>query len=133
MGFDASKAVEPLNYDFTAYGGKKGTIAEPTAAQIGEFFTALQRAVNETIGKRSTSVDPNSAEGRQEMLDTMANLDENAFENMQTRMVEAVADLCSGSPDVAAINKLPYRVQQRFIEWISGEFAPEARTAGTKR
>jgi hypothetical protein len=139
--FDAATAVEQLDYDFTKYGGGKGDIPEPTTGQLASYFNEIRdiagraRELQAAAKKMSeaqaddTTEDSVSDDEAQEII---AAMDKFSLEEFQHEMSSAVARLCSDSPSEEQLAKLPYRVLQAFIKWISGEFRPEKAAAATK-
>jgi ATP phosphoribosyltransferase len=127
--FNAATAVESLEYDFTAYGGEAGLIPEPSTDQIDQFFTDLRNIVKQVQGLKAQAESAKSGEMTQEQMDeVLAAMDDVSIKKFQTEMTEAVSALCSNQPSVEQITKLPYRVLQAFIQWVSGEFRPKANT-----
>lgn len=118
-----------LRYDFTAFGGVTGIIPDPSDQQIEEFIDT-QRSFMEEVG-----LDPDSDEIDNEALGEMLENDEDGKFNiaeMQRKMVEAVAKLCSDSPSTEAMSALPFRVRQAFLLWVQNQFLnPEASAVGT--
>lgn len=138
--FDAATAVEQLDYDFTKYGGEKGTIPEPTTGQMETYFNEIRDIANrarelQAAAKRmsDSETEPGSEQVTDEQAqEIIAAMDKFSLAKFQEEMSGAVARLCSGSPSESDLSVLPYRVLQAFIKWISGEFRPEAKTATTK-
>lgn len=104
-GFDAGSAVSALDWDFTKYAGKsaKGTIAEPSTADIKSFLSAVGDSV--------------ILSGDADKLKEMSG-EEVEAEN--ERFFSAVVELCGGKPTRAQIDKLPHRVKRAFAGWVWG-------------
>lgn len=129
--FDAGKAVEALEYDFTTVpGGKgKGTVPEPSTKDMEKFQKAFSR-INRDAVAVSDEVEKALKDG--------GNLTEEAEEAFEKRSEElaaeldkAVAKLCSDSPSVDEMSSLPFRHKQAFATWLLGEFSPEAGKPAT--
>lgn len=147
--FNASTAVERLEYDFTEYGGGEGVIPEPTTDAINHFFNEVKgimkdtKAVRELMAASENGAGDISDEDAAVLLESVGDASEFTTK-MQFRMVEAVAVLCGGTfdegqdkivggqPSVDDLRGLPFRVAQAFNQWLMGELRPKAATPGTK-
>jgi hypothetical protein len=110
VSFDAESAAETLDFDFTKYlPGVKGTIPEPSQAQIDAFAKANNAA---------SGVDPE---------------DDDAVKESNEKLLDALVKFCSGAPTKAQLKKLPKRVQTAFFGWLFGMFlkANPTKTSGT--
>lgn len=130
--FDAMQAVEAMEYDFTAYGGGRGTIPEPSNGQIDRFFKSLSSIYDKFKGllPEGSTLDSTDPAAIEKAMETLEGLDS---EVMNRYMAEAIAEVTSGSPNADEIMALPYRVQQAFMGWLVGELRPEGGTPATKR
>lgn len=118
MGFTASTAVEPLNYDFTPHVDAQGTIPEPTNQQIEEFREQLGSIIT---GLGLSPEEIRSGKIAFDKVDTLLTTSKVA----ERAMMAAVANL-TGLPD-ATLAALPYRLRAAFMGWIVGQFnSPEA-------
>lgn len=133
-GFNAGEVVDALDYDFTAVGGPKGTIPEPDDTRIEKFRKALGGIVAETLKARE-SAQASVAETGELTADTLLSALESADLTAQLgRAVDAVADLCQGSPTRDQIEALPWRHKQAFFAWLVGQLLdPTPRTPATSR
>lgn len=114
-GFDAKRAVQRLDYDFTAFvPGAKGYIPEPTP----EEFRAFRERLADAAPEQAEDV------GRMSLADQEA-LDETTL--------DAVAELCKGYPTRDQIAALPFRVQTAFLAWLLESFADPTGTGATRR
>lgn len=119
-GFDAGTAVDPLDFDFTAYGGPKGTIPEPTEKALEGFIKETRKIASEFgSSKDRESLTP------EEMVEEMDRLS-SSMPEATSRLADAAAALCSGVPSAAEILVLPMRVRNAFVGWLMGQFRPEA-------
>jgi hypothetical protein len=126
MGFNAGDEVEPLDYDFTFFKDKipelavaKGTIPEPSD-------TAVQRMQRKLVEATKKFV-PSGAPGAPTTAAAMADLPEDAFEQAETVILDAIAELCAGSPTREQLAVLPYRHKRKFIAWLQRQLMnPEA-------
>lgn len=127
--FDASKAVEALDYDFTAFGGGVGVIPEPTSGQVEGFFNTIKQLAKEVKAKQGSLEAVNEVDA----ADTLAEMDDNFMSEYEAEMSEAIAELCSGTPNADEVNRLPFRVRTAFIQWLVGELRPEGTRPATSR
>lgn len=148
--FDAGKAVEVMEWDFTQYGGGKGTIPEPSTGAIDGFFNR-SKVIMKEIRATQKGIDTtgNSGDELDDLAGDIGDLEETGGtrELFGEQMSEAVAVLCGatvnpedpdgpligGSPSVEDIKTLPFRVLQAFIQWIMEEIRPKTTTTGTRR
>lgn len=138
--FDAATAVDLLEYDFSKYEAGAGEIPEPTTGQMESYFNEIRdiaksaRAMQEAARKmQKRDQDGDDSVSDEEAQEIIAAMDEFSLQQFQADMAAAVARLCSDSPSTDQMLKLPHRVLQAFIKWISGEFRPEGGNSGTKR
>lgn len=139
--FVAETAVEALEYDFTKYvdgDGAAGIIPEPSTSQLEEYFDSMKSMVKGIRDIQSKAKDVEEAQkagedvSDEEMDKVLAEMDEISFSNFQNEMARAVSRLCSNQPSEDQISKLPFRVKQAFIQWITGEFRPEGQAPTTR-
>lgn len=128
-GFDAGTVVEPLDWDFTAFGAGKGTVPEPSDARLGKFIREVMQAQQ----TESASLAPLTAAGDdpEAVLAAIAALPEDVLPGATMAMIKPYADLCDGSPTEAQLTKLPPRVRVAFFAWLAGELRPEASSAAS--
>lgn len=160
--FDAGTAVERLEYDFTAYGGNKGEIHEPSTGDVNRFFTNMRKMMREVQALSASVKDLDELEKIEELDDETLTRQVNAIDEAtegaseyQTRTIEHIAELCGGhreyvenpddpsgdkievivggSPSMEDLSKLPYRVLQAFTNWLMEEIKPKKTTPATKR
>lgn len=132
-GFDAGAAVEKLSYDFTAFGGGKGDIPEPSPEQVASFWAELIGALTRHAGHKAVvAKDGESEEARDERL--RQEVIEGKHRSIETiaRRRELVSELCSGTPSVDDLCKLPARVLAAFEAYIQEALSPEASSTATK-
>ena len=128
--FDAGVAVEALEYDFTAYGGKEGRIPEPTTRLVNDFFDEMRGLLQEAQRAKSAAEGVQLEEmSEEEMAGALDKVDEGmaATTNFQERTVKAIAILCQDSPSADELMALPYRVLSQFNQWLIGEIAPKSK------
>jgi hypothetical protein len=125
--FDALKVVEPLQFSFEPYLDLKGTIPEPSEAQLTAFFEAMVN-VQKQAPKALKGIDGGDPE---KMMTALGKLPEGSLGGMLARLNKPYSDLCSGFPSEEQIGKLPPRVRLAFFAWLSGELNPEASGAGS--
>lgn len=125
-GFDASTAVEALDYDFTSVGGEKGTIAEPSPKQVEDALERIRKAATEG-GIDLASLDDDSPGA---ILRVLADAPEGALTKITQEVSDAAVELCGGKPSKEEVDALPYRVQQAFVGWLLGQFSDPQRQNG---
>lgn len=132
MGFDAGAVVEPLDYDFTKFGGSKGTIPEPSDKAIDQLFKDIATAMRTIVDK----INPGGKDlAVEEVLLAMADLPEAAdigYADMMHELAKAFAKLCQNQPPVTQMMKLPLRIRMRFFTWLVTEIRPEDFGAATR-
>lgn len=119
--FNAATAVDPMDFDLSAYGGPVGTIPEPTNGQIEKFFSAMQSAA------AKVGVKP----GQQMTPDMMSAIPEDLAQTLMSGMLDALVGVGGGSFTVEDIQNLPFRVQAALMTWIAGELGAGAKAPGT--
>lgn len=123
--FDASKVVEPLDYDFTHYpGGTKGTIPEPTPEILTEFLQEVTKIVPD-VAKQIGDLPTDAPEEQVlEVLQRLRNSD--ILGTVHEKMLDIYSRvLCQGTPSVDEIKVMPLRVRQAFFGWLLEEIRPE--------
>lgn len=134
MGFDASKVVAPLDWDFTAFEGGKGVIPEPTDKQIDTFFQDLIK-MSKTLMEKA-GIENAGEVSPEELLLTMADMPEGTpgvgVMAMLDEMAKIFAKLCQNKPSATQIKKLPMRIRMRFFVWLATELRPEDFGAASK-
>lgn len=129
MAFDAGTAPDPMDWDFTSWGGGKGTIPEPSEKAITTYYKDLRKAVSEFQGvQEAGSKDNLSQKEIDELMKAMEDID---IAKINGEVKKAVAKLCQNQPSITELNRLPYRVLNAFVQWLQGELSPEAKSAGT--
>lgn len=152
--FDAGLAVEALEYDFSAYGGRKGTIPEPSTVKVNQFFDDMREFLKEAralAGNQDEDDGPELEElSEEEVAGALDDMDEKiaSAAGYQAKTVEAVAVLCGaerlsnpkweedndepeyvvegGAPSLDDLNTLPYRVLAAFNKWLIQEITPKS-------
>lgn len=126
--FDAGSAVEPLEYDFSAYDGPVGITPEPSDHSFQKFAAKQSRLMIDAdkIEKDMTKAEKDDA------------LDEKALDGFQERsqklsdqMSVIIAELCQDKPSKADVDLLPYRVKMAYTTHLMKQFSPEGGTSGT--
>lgn len=120
MGFQADKVVDPLDFDFSAFGGPVGTIPEPTDQQIFQLQEDL------SAGLVAVGVPADQLDDMEAIAKATATLDRESQQTFLEAQTEALARLCGGEPTLEQIQALPFRIRAAFFGWLIGEFRPEA-------
>lgn len=127
--FDAKDSVDQMEYDFTAFGGSAGVIPEPTNDQIRKYQQAMIRIwkpAAELAAAQSADTGKTDAERLREAVElTEAAMDEGTDQDQVQEFLVELATLCSNTPSLEDLNKLPYRVRLAFQAWILGELTPK--------
>jgi hypothetical protein len=91
MGFDASKIIEKLDYDFRPYVNASGTTPEPSEKQITEFQYKAKE-----IGERLGAWGPNDSDNQRALLGFIEEISREQLSEVWEEMNRALAELCSG-------------------------------------
>jgi hypothetical protein len=117
-GFNASKAVDKMEWDFRPYVDAKGVIPEPTDEQLARFQKEQAR-----LGAQALEDSELSAE---EYLKKQAEIDEEVLLKNVRETAELFAAICSNTPSVEEIMKLPMRQRSAFYGWVRESLTPKA-------
>lgn len=129
--FDAGDVVESLDWDFTKAGVKaKGTIPEPTDAQIGDFLDGLKKLYTDVQGSGLAPEIQEHATPEQ-MMEALAGVTGEAYVDFMAKIAGLFAKLCSDKPTQDNLLALSMRVRVKFYGWVQSEVvSPEAGTGG---
>ena len=150
MGFVAGDVVEPMDWDFTAFGTSedKGTIPEPSPEEVdlfGRRYQGLLQELYQTITEDENAVPGETTEQAAERLvkhassPLMERLDawvERTATNREDivrinhEMRRILADVCGGSPTLAQLEILPSRILRLFTAWLHEELTTPKLKAG---
>lgn len=126
-GFDAATAVEPMDYDFSAYGGGKGIVPEPSTKEMQDF----QRKFAGVMRKgQALEMDDEAAMA---LTDKEFDKLQKDAEKIGNELDELISGLCKGQPPQEEVAMLPFRVKTAFSKWLMEQFSPEGATSGTKQ
>lgn len=103
-GFDSGKAVHALDWNFSAHGGPKGTIPEPTQSAVEKF--------NRTTG----DILPGG-------LKALLEMEPEEQETASALFKDAIAELAQNQPSREELDALPARVLTAFTGWLYGSIA----------
>jgi hypothetical protein len=133
-GFDAGKAVSPLDYTLKPYIDVGGRLKEPSDRQIADFMDGIKGLFKQAKAagleglENADEGDPNA------LMDALDQLSGDAVVEMFETMAGMYADLCSGVPSKEQLLQLPLRVRGAFYEWVQNEVInPEAAPAAGMR
>lgn len=115
-GFVLADQVEPLAYDFGAY-GPSGVTPEPSQGGLTRFLTQI-KDLAQVAGVDAADLQDAAPAEVARVLDS---LDEHKLEETNGQMVDALADLCQGHPTRDEIQALPARIQQAWTGWLMGQ------------
>jgi hypothetical protein len=120
--FVAGDEIDTLTFDFTRYAKEaKGVIPEPTAEKLRAFQKGLKAVIRESL---KNTKEPPANETQLESMKRIIGADDTdeLAVMVEARTFELISDLCSGTPSVEQLQKIPYRVQQAFVGWLTGIF-----------
>ena len=103
-GFDASTAVEPMEYDFTAYGGSKGIVPEPSTKEMQVFQRDFAKVMRK--GQALEISDEEAMKLTDKQFDKL----QADAQGIGEELDELIAQLCKGEPSREDVAKLPFRV-----------------------
>ena len=156
MGFDAKEAAPDLTYDFSRYGGGKGTSPEPSNEAL-IVFTRKYRSYVDAFHRQMKA----KMLAEKERLDAMTEADVKAemlrladlpFEELSAQvfdeqatavptadqlkrvreMCEMIAEVFQDIPTADDIEKLPALTKARYFGWVVGQLlSPELEAAAT--
>lgn len=122
-GFDAGKAVDPLDWSLRPYVDATGTVPEPTDTE----FRAYMRTMKQLTGVDEAATDD-------ELNRRLSGLDDDALQQMTDDLIAALVKLTKGSPSVEQIKAMPQRPQRAFVRWLMQEMNdPNSSSAATRR
>lgn len=128
--FDAGNIVEPMDYDFTKFGGQKAVIPEPSETQLLTMFSDMDALVKELAGEYVSLPDNPSATDLVESLNQLTMSE--SYGPMLAGMTRIYSAVCSNSPSVDELNMLPPRIKALFFQWVAKELRPELDAADSK-
>jgi hypothetical protein len=120
--FVAGDEIDTLTFDFTRYAKEaKGVIPEPTTEKLRAFQKGLKAVIRESL---KNTKEPPANETQLESMKRIIGADDTdeLAVMVEARTFELISDLCSGTPSVEQLQKIPYRVQQAFVGWLTGIF-----------
>lgn len=124
--FDLSKAVPELRYNFG--GGVAGVVPEPSPQAVNRFRVRMAENI------KVTGKDVGDLTSADELLRVLSSLSEDDLNLIYEENLDALAELCAGSPTREQLAALGHRAFQAFLGWIMGELSsPEGSRPATKR
>jgi hypothetical protein len=128
MAFVAADSVEELGWDFHPYIAEcRGTIPEPTQAKLDAYAKAMlsifidmgldlpATASEQDIDRALTD----KLGGDRPLSEVTDDIDALSTKIRKTR-IKAAAAVCSGSPTIEQITKLPPRIREAFLGYVAG-------------
>lgn len=121
--FKASEETPELGYDFTPY-GPVGVIREPSYDEIRQFRRAMAEMYDLLSARSPVEVDDDKATivDRLHFISETLTADDSKEQEV---IIRALADVTAIDYDV--LDKLPYRLQQRFMGYVTGAFLANVR------
>lgn len=128
--FDSSTIGGSLDFDFTGWGGSKGTVPEPSRPAVNKLLKKVQNSFKDLGLVDENSGDSTTPDQVRATMDKIE--DEALFEKMTEAMTAAVADVCGGTPSLEELTALPYRPFMGFFGFLMGNLVdPEGLRSGT--
>lgn len=121
--FNAAKAIEPLEVDFSDRDGPKGIIPEPSNRQVEEFGQASRRAYAVASDRSEQEI---SRLTQEEFNEALGRLDDAGLRVFNEHLRLAISDVTSGYLSHEFLETLPYRLSQAFVAWLMDQINPEA-------
>jgi hypothetical protein len=137
VSFDAGSEVEPLDYNFDTIAkrypgrypeleGVTGTVPEPSDDAVQTFQRRLTAATVDLL----PVID---MDDRVAVAKALRDMPEETFAKADQTIIDAVGELCAGSPTREQIAALPFRLRRKFVAWLQRELMnPESLTAATR-
>lgn len=137
-GFDAGNVVEPMDWDFTKFGGGKGTIPEPSDVEMERFLRKYRTLMGAVRDEALASVEQAEQEAKaeaegarrgvtlEEARQLMAEIDltdegSEFARRVSEQMLDIVVGITKGSPSREQISALPNRIRGAFFGWLVGQ------------
>jgi hypothetical protein len=137
-GFDAGSIVEPMNWDFSKFGGGSGTVPEPSDAEVERFLKKYQVLVTQTLRtaelnaaqqlddaiSKAAGTDESRLLTLQESISVMSQIDSGELASSSDAvdaLVDLFASICKGSPSKEQLMSLPHRIRAAFYGWLMGQ------------
>lgn len=121
-GFNAAESLDDYAYDFTTVGGPKGQIPMPSAQEVIKFRDQIYAGEAAVTGIEIDSI--TSEDKALEYDKKLGLLNSAEREQIFASGLEAVIELCKGSPTREQIEALPMPVQVRFVNYVRGLLRP---------
>lgn len=128
--FNASTVVEPMDYDFTKFGGRKADIPEPDETQVLTMYSEMDALVKEIAAEFVELPKNPSATDLVESLNQLTMSE--SYKPMLDGMTRIYSALCSNTPSVEELQQLPPRIRALFFQWVAKQMRPELDAADTK-
>lgn len=129
--FDASSIVEPLDYDFTKFGGRKAEIPEPSQETLVAFYAEMDELLKSVAGAFVELPKNPSAQDLVESLNQLTMHE--SYEPMLNGMTKLYAGVCANSPSEEELMMLPPRIRALFFQWFTKMMRPELDAADSKQ
>jgi hypothetical protein len=129
-GFDAGTIVEPMDYNFTKFGGRKAVIPEPDEDQVKLMYSEMDGLLKSIASEFVKLPDNPSAQDLVESLNQLTMSE--SYAPMLQGMTEIYSRLCSNSPSVDELLLLPPRIRALFFQWVAKQMRPELDAVDTR-
>lgn len=116
--FDATRAVDPLEYDFTKYvAGCKGFIPEPSDDLLAMF--------SKRTAEFAQRFSPDTQGSMRKTLEVAARMTVQEYDEAARETATAYGELCQDQPSADDLLKLPPRLRAAFYGWVQEHLNPE--------
>lgn len=124
--FDATTAIDPMEVDFSKYGGPVGTIPEPSGPQV-ELFMERIREYRKKRADLAKEGDRIKETGDEEAMEAwLESVPEDELREEAKQMHIWVQELTSDYLQADMLEKLNPRLWTKFFKWLVGEMSPKA-------
>jgi hypothetical protein len=129
-GFDAGTIVEPMDYDFTKFGGRKAVIPEPGEEVVKQMYKEMDELIKSIASEFVTLPENPSAQDLVESLNQLTMSE--SYAPMLQGMTEIYSRLCANSPSVDELQLIPPRIRALFFQWVAKQMRPELDAVDTR-
>jgi hypothetical protein len=133
--FDADSIGGSLDFDFSSWLDPKlgtiiGSVTEPPRSAVNKLMKSVTAAFKEMgIGNKEEGENLTPTEVANEM-DKIE--DEETFEKLNGMLLDALTEVCGGTPSKDVLHALPYRPFMGFFGYLIGNLTnPEASAPAT--
>lgn len=124
--FDAGTAVDPMEVDFSKFGGPVGDIPEPSGRQV-ELYIERMKDLRKRRGALVKKGEELQNSGDEEAIDKfLEEIDDETLKSESKQIYSWVQEVTSDFLQADMLENLPPRIWGKFLRWFSGEMNPKA-------